>query len=112
MSEDPNARLIRQLREQIKTLENRTLQPGIQSSAETDVPNLTDSTNRIRSMENEIGKLKARLAESKRLKDASWQEKLIESENKRAQAEHRLASYGLSIIEDPKQPCLVNVNQV
>jgi uncharacterized small protein (DUF1192 family) len=110
--EDPNAQIIRQLREQIKTLENRTLQPGIQSSVEADLSNFSESTNRIKAMENEIGKLKARLTESKRLKDASWQEKLVDSENKRAEAEHRLASFGLSAIEDQQQPCLVNVNQV
>jgi len=81
----------------------------IQSYEETD---LTNSTNKIKAMEDEIEKLKVRLIENKRLKDVSWQEKLVDSENKRAQAELRLASYGLSTIEDPKQPCLVNVNQV
>ena len=81
-------------------------QSGIQSA------DSNNSSNKINAMEDEIEKLKVRLIESKRLKDVSWQEKLVDSENKRTQAELRLASYGLSTIEDPKQPCLVNVNQV
>lgn len=110
ISEDPNGRLIRHLREQIKLLEKRTQRDAdVRVSVETVV---NPSDERVGLLEQEIHSLKERLGETKRLRDESWQEKVAEAEEKRLLAEQMLFKYGLSTHKDPNQPCLVNVNQV
>lgn len=110
ISEDPNGRLIRHLREQIKLLQKRTQQDAdVRVSVETVV---NPSDERVKQLEQEIRSLKDRLVETKRLRDESWHGKVTEAEEKRLLAEQMLLKYGLSTHKDPNQPCLVNVNQV
>ena len=109
ISEDPNARLIRHLREQIKLLEKRTQESDVRVSVETVV---NSAHHRVGQLEEEIDQLKERLVEAEQLKDQSWQEKVTEAEEKRHLAEQMLLNYGLSTHKDPNQPCLVNVCQV
>ena len=110
ISEDPNGRLIRHLREQIKLLEKRTQQDtDVRVSVETVV---SSSDERVGQLEQEIHSLKERLVEAVRLQDESWQDKVAQAEHKRQLAEQMLFNYGLSTHKDPNQPCLVNVNQV
>lgn len=109
ISEDPNGRLIRHLREQIKLLEKRTQQDtDVRVSVETVV---SSSDERVGQLEQEIHSLKERLVEAVRLQDESWQDKVAQAEHKRQLAEQMLFNYGLSTHKDPNQPCLVNVNQ-
>ena len=120
ISEDPNARLVQHLREQIRALEEQMLNQNgnVRDSVESLVSGShqsngpESSSSRVQELESELQKLKDQLAEALRLNDVSWRNKLVEAETKRARAEQVLADYGLSNSKDPHQPCLVNVNQV
>lgn len=110
--EDPNTRHIRQLREQIRVMENRLLEANVRPDTIV-ASHFSEPSSRVQQLETEIHSLKTRLKEIESLKDVSWQEKVTQAEIKRAEAEEALANYGLSNTErDPQQPCLVNVNQV
>lgn len=69
-------------------------------------------TSRILQLEEEIQHLKKRLAKTEQKEDNGLQERVIQAEMKREEAEKALANYGLSTMQNPQQPCLVNVNQV
>lgn len=120
--EDPNARLIRHLREQIRILEEQVM---VQDKSENQCApsesiisgsHPSSSTARqVDELTSEIEKLKGRLAdltEQQQNVDQTWHERIAEAEMKRSSAERVLASYGLVEAKDPLQPCLVNVNQV
>lgn len=72
----------------------------------------SESSSRVQQLETEIQCLKSRLAGVESQKDVSWQQKVAQAESRRAEAEEALANCGVSTIKDPKEPCLVNVNQV
>lgn len=115
--EDPNARLVRLLREQIKSLEEQLQKRGLRETDELKASDLNQitgdrATQRVEQLENELCCLRSRLAEVFRQNDASWHDKLADAEIKRARAEEILANYGLSDTKNPQQPCLINVNQV
>lgn len=120
--EDPNARLIRHLREQIRILEEQVmLQDKSENQcapSESIISGSHPSSSTARQVDeltSEIEKLKGRLAdltEQQQNVDQTWHERIAEAEMKRSSAERVLASYGLVEAKDPLQPCLVNVNQV
>lgn len=72
----------------------------------------TNENSRILQLEEEISKLKSRLERTEFQEDDRLHERVVQAETKREEAEKALASYGLSRLQDPQQPCLVNVNQV
>ena len=123
ISEDPNIRLIRSLRQQIEALQVQQMHAG---STETDVrvsveavvsgshASTGEAALKITEMEEEIHQLRRRLSLLNRRGsegDDDWKAKIAQAEKKRSEAEEILANYGLSAEIDPKQPCLVNVNQ-
>ena len=114
ISEDPNIRLIRNLRQQIEMLQQRSQETDVRVSVEAVVSggcSNGDSNQRVNDLETEIRKLRERLAEVQHQKETSWKEKVADAERKRHEAEEILSKYGLSSEIDPNEPCLVNVNQ-
>lgn len=109
INEDPSARLIRSLREQIKMLEQRIRENETRTPVGHDPGS---NTARVHALESEISKLKKCLDDLQTAKTTSWQTKINEAEYKCIEAEETLAEYGVTCTKDPKQPCLVNVNQV
>ena len=95
-------------------MENRLNEANARSSDETSVAGscTNQSSSRVQQLETEIRCLKNRLADVECQKDISWQEKVTQAESRRAEAEKALANFGISSVQDPKKPCLVNVNQV
>jgi TolA-binding protein len=95
-------------------MENRLNEANARSSDETTVAGrcTNESSSRVQQLETEIRCLRSRLADVECQKDISWQEKVTQAELKRAEAEKALANFGISSVKDPKEPCLVNVNQV
>ena len=115
--EDPNARLVRNLRQQIEILEQRVQGTGdVRVSVEAVVSGSHavgfSQQQRVTELEDEIERLKRRLSDTIRSNDTSWKEKVAEAEKKRIEAEQALSNYGLSNCMDQFQACLVNVNQV
>ena len=122
ISEDPNVRLIRDLRQQIEALKHNQAgvgahRAGLRVSVEAVVSGshsstISDtSTQRITELEDEIAALRQRLDSVNQRMDESWRDKVVEAERRRRDAEEILGNYGLSADVDPQQPCLVNVNQ-
>ncbi|XP_057378906.1 kinesin-like protein KIF14 [Daphnia carinata] len=111
IGEDPNSVHIRNLRHQIKLMENRLNEANARSDMAVADGNIDESSSRVQQLESEIRCLKSRLTEVENQKDVSWQEKVTQAELRRREAEEALAKCGVSTVQDPKQPCLVNVNQ-
>lgn len=109
INEDPSARLIRNLRDRIKILEQQ-----IQDhDTRTPVDSATGTnTAKVQILETEIRNLRKGLHDLQTAKTTSWQTKICVSETKCIEAEQTLAEYGVACSSDPKQPCLINVNEV
>ncbi|XP_033104255.1 kinesin-like protein KIF14 isoform X2 [Anneissia japonica] len=100
VNEDPNARLIRELRSEVEKL--RRSQNGRASDTA-----YQSSLAEIKSLKEQLNESERRMAEATR----AWQEKLQQSEKSREQQSRGLEKSGISLKVDNKLPNLVNLNE-
>nr|XP_006820456.1 PREDICTED: kinesin-like protein KIF1A-like [Saccoglossus kowalevskii] len=114
VNEDPNARIIRELKEEVARLKEILISEGIEISDQEAKQNIISRTK-----EDTMDRLK----ESEKLMaelNKTWEEKLKETETIRLQREEMLAEMGIALREDggtlgvfspKKTPHLVNLNE-
>uniref|UniRef100_A0AAY4AN04 Kinesin motor domain-containing protein n=1 Tax=Denticeps clupeoides TaxID=299321 RepID=A0AAY4AN04_9TELE len=125
INEDPNARLIRELKEEVNRLRDLLFAQGLSELIKAQANTISDDIRLSQSEEEPITKEEAveRLQETEKIiaeLNETWEEKLRKTESIRMERECLLAEMGVSIREDggtvgvfsPKgTPHLVNLNE-